>query len=254
MSDVTEHTPIAKSSSQRPARRAVIGWRIVWTVMTVCMVEALVCGVSALPVVFLWSQLLSWIAPSMAIRLVLFSLMIIPSYVLFALFLMPVTVISTRLTGWRTPVSIEVRIADMDWCLLNWARYTVAIHIVRLLAGTLFRGSPIWTSYMRLHGARFGRRVYINSISVTDYHLLEFGDDVVIGADAHISGHTVEAGLFKTGFVRLGQNVTVGLGSVIDIDVEAGPHCQVGALSLVPKHSTLEAGAVYAGVPVRRIA
>ena len=52
---------------------------------------------------------------------------------------------------------------------------------------------------------------------------------------------------------RLGRNVTIGLGSVIDIDVEAGPDCQVGALSLVPKHTKLEAGAVYAGIPVRRI-
>ena len=69
----------------------------------------------------------------------------------------------------------------------------------------------------------------------------------------HISGHTVEGGVVKTAAVRLGRNVTIGLGSVIDIDVEVGPDCQIGALSLVPKHSRLESGAVYVGIPVRRI-
>jgi acetyltransferase-like isoleucine patch superfamily enzyme len=141
----------------------------------------------------------------------------------------------------------------MGWPLMRWVRYMAAIHVVRVLAGTIFRGSPIWTAYLRLNGARIGRRVYVNTLSISDHNLLEFGDDVVIGGDVHISGHTVERGVVKTGFVRLGHNVTIGLGSVVDIDVEAGPRCQVGALSLVPKHARLESGAVYAGVPVRRL-
>jgi carbonic anhydrase/acetyltransferase-like protein (isoleucine patch superfamily) len=35
--------------------------------------------------------------------------------------------------------------------------------------------------------------------------------------------------------------VTIGLGSMIDIDVDIGDTAQVGALSLVPKHSRLDA-------------
>jgi len=111
--------------------------------------------------------------------------------------------------------------------------------------------SPIWTAYLRLSGARVGERVYIASLSLSDYNLLDLGDDVVIGADVHISGHTVEGGVVKTAGVRLGRNVTIGLGTVIDIGVDVGPDCQVGALSFVPKHTHLEAGAVYAGIPVR---
>jgi carbonic anhydrase/acetyltransferase-like protein (isoleucine patch superfamily) len=40
---------------------------------------------------------------------------------------------------------------------------------------------------------------------------------------------------------------------MIGIGVEAGEKCQIGALSVVPKHSRLDGGAIYAGVPVRRI-
>jgi non-ribosomal peptide synthetase-like protein len=138
--------------------------------------------------------------------------------------------------------------------VLLWARSMVATHMVRVFAGTLFRGSPVWTTYLRLAGARLGRRVYVNSLAVTDYNLLEFGDDVVIGDDVHLSGHTVEGGVVKTARLRLGSHVTIGLGSVLEIGVEVGDGCQLGALSFVRKHTRLEAGAVYAGIPAHRLA
>jgi acetyltransferase-like isoleucine patch superfamily enzyme len=100
--------------------------------------------------------------------------------------------------------------------------------------------------------ARIGRGVH-RLLFVSDHKLLEIGDDVVIGSEVHMSGHTVEAGVVKTAPVRLGREVTIGLGSVIDIGVTVGARSQVGALSLVPKYTTLDADAVYAGIPVRRI-
>ena len=224
--------------------------RVGWTVVSVCLVQGTVCGLAVLPVVLLWSRAIGWDAPNQLVRLIVFSLLVAPSYVLFALVLMPLSAFATGLTGWRTPRRAELPIADLDWPLLDWVRYMVAIHIVRFFAGTLFRGSPLWTAYLRLNGARLGRRVYVNSLAISDHCLLEFGDDVVIGGDVHISGHTVEGGLVKTAPVRLGHHVTVGLGSVINIDVEAGDGCQIGALSFVPKHSRLDGGTVYAGIPV----
>ena len=91
--------------------------------------------------------------------------------------------------------------------------------------------------------------MYVNSLSVSDYNLIECGDDVVIGAAVHLSGHTVEAGVVKTARVRLGDNVTIGLGSVIEIGVEIGSDCQIGALSFVPKYARLAGGVVYGGAP-----
>ena len=206
-----------------------------------------------MPVVLIWSQVLAATESSRVLRAAAVSVLIVPSYLLFALLLMFVSAVTGRTFKWQTPANEHMRIADVDWPLLQWARSMVATHIVRFFAGGVFRGSPIWTAYLRLAGARLGRRVYVNSLAVADYNLLEFGDDVVIGADVHVSGHTVEGGVVKTARVRLGNNVTIGLGSVIDIDVETGDGCQVGALSFVPKHTRLEAGAVYAGIPAHRI-
>jgi acetyltransferase-like isoleucine patch superfamily enzyme len=235
-------SPIAPS-------RAVLAWRIGWTIATLVLAQVAICGLAALPAVLAWHCLLTLTEPYVWARLALMSAAIVPSYVLFALCLMVVSPAAMRLLRWSTPPDAEMRIADMEWKLLRWVRYVASIHVARLFAGTLFRGTPLWALHLRLNGARLGRRVYVNSLSVSDYNLIECGDDVVIGADAHLSGHTVEDGIVKTARVRLGNDVTIGLGSVIEIGVEIGSRAQIGALSFVPKHTTLKGGRVYAGAP-----
>ncbi len=232
-------------------RRLVVAARIAWTVVSAAVVQGIVCAAAVLPVVVVWSRLLAVLPPDGVIRLFAISGAVIPSYFFFSLALMPVSAGVMRLTGWRTMPGVEMRIADMDWRLLDWARGMIGTHLVRCFSGTLFRGTPIWTAYLRMAGARMGRRVYVNSLGVSDYNLLEFGDGVVIGADVHLSGHTVEKGVVKTARVTLGRNVTIGLCSIVDIGVEIGDDAQVGGMSLVPKHTRLAGGHVYAGVPAR---
>jgi acetyltransferase-like isoleucine patch superfamily enzyme len=233
--------------------RAAKWWRVSCTFASVVVVQAIVCGVAALPVVALWSELAARLTPDRLVRAAVFSVLLVPSYLAFAICLMAASAAANRLTCARTPPDAVMPISEMGWPLLRWVRYLAAAHLVRVLAGGIFRGSPIWTAYLRLNGARLGRGVYVNSLLVSDHNLLEFGDDVVIGGEVHLSGHTVEAGVVKTGRVRLGRAVTIGLGSVVEIGVTIGDHTQVGALSFVPKHTVLDAGGVYAGVPVRRL-
>jgi acetyltransferase-like isoleucine patch superfamily enzyme len=106
---------------------------------------------------------------------------------------------------------------------------------------------------MRWNGARLGRRVWVNSLGVTDHCLLEFGDDVVIGAGVHLSGHTVERGVVRTAPVKIGAGSTIGVNAHVEIGADIGPMCQVGSLSMVPKFSVLSEAGTYVGVPARRL-
>ena len=115
----------------------------------------------------------AWTAGDPIAQAVALSFAVVPSYALFAIVLMFGSAAATRVTGWRTQPNAHMRLADLDWPLLSWVRYMVAIHIVRLFAGTLFRGTPIWSAYLRLNGARVGRRVYVNSLVVR--HVTIFG-------------------------------------------------------------------------------
>lgn len=227
--------------------------RVAWTATSIFVVESVVFALSVVPAITFFGWHLRWRIEPPWLRMLVLSMAFLPSYLLFTLAFAVLSAGAMRLLGWRTPEGAELAIRKAPWPLMDWVRYRVSIQLVQIFAGSLFRATPAWALYLRLNGARIGRRVFVNSLNVTDHNLLEFGDDVVIGGDAHVSGHTVENGFVKTARVQLGRGVTVGVGSVIGIGVEAGDGCQIGALSLVPKFAKLRQNTVYAGIPVREI-
>ena len=78
-------------------RRIFIAWRIAWTLLTLITVESLVCALSILPVVVAWYFLQNIVPPSPAVRLSVWSIAIVPSYVAFALILMVIAPGAARL-------------------------------------------------------------------------------------------------------------------------------------------------------------
>jgi acetyltransferase-like isoleucine patch superfamily enzyme len=227
--------------------------RLAWAILSFVAVESIIFGLSVLPAVWLYEWHLDWDIEPHWLRTVVLAMAILPAYFVFAIAFMALSAVSTQLHGWRSPERAELRISELDWPLLAWGRYMMSIHLVRILAGTFLRTTPIWCWYMRLNGARLGRRVFVNSLAVTDHNLLDFGDDVVIGDAVHLSGHTVERGLVKTRRVRLGAGTTVGVGAIVEIGVETGPACQIGALAVVPKYMSLDGHSTYVGIPVHKL-
>jgi acetyltransferase-like isoleucine patch superfamily enzyme len=233
---------------------AVRRWaRVTWTLLSAFVVESIVFGLAVFPAALFWEWHLTWLFPSEWARIVVLAMVFVPAYLLFAVTLMLFSAAATGLLRWRTPADAEMRIRDLEWPLLDWVRYTALTHVCRVFAGTFFRASPVWTMYLRLNGARIGRGVYINTLAASDHNLLEFGTGTVIGSDVHIAGHTVERGFVKTRAVRVGPNVTIGVGSVVMMGATIGDGCHVGALSFVPKGARLNGGVSYAGIPVHPI-
>lgn len=237
------------TSHQRFAARL----RFAWAIVSVLIVETCILGLAAAPAIAGWR----WGARIEGIpewgSMLFLSVLAVPSYLLFAFGVLVYSAWVTRLLGWRTLPGLSEPLDRFGWPLLNWGRYLISIHVARMFAGAVFRSTPIWLQYMRWNGARIGRGVWVNSLSLMDHNLLEFGDGVVIGSDARVSGHTVERGMLETAVVRIGAGSTIGIGSVIGIGTEIGTNTQVGALSVVPKFSRLEANTDYAGAPVHRL-
>jgi acetyltransferase-like isoleucine patch superfamily enzyme len=225
--------------------------RFVWTLASVFVVESLVFGVAALPAILFFQWHMTWPIDSSLINMLVLVMALVPSYAIFAVLLMALSAGAMRVLGWRPVAPAEMVIAELGWPLCNWARYQISTHIVAYFAGGLLRATPVWSAYMRWNGARFGRRVWVNSLGVSDHCLLEFGDDVVIGAGVHLSGHTVERGVVRTAPVRIGAGSTVGVNAHVEIGADIGPRCQIGSLSMVPKYSILRGPGTYVGVPAR---
>lgn len=128
----------------------------------------------------------------------------------------------TKALKWPTPANVQAPLREFSWPVLNWGRYLMTIHVVRIFAGPAFRSTTIWNWYMRLNGAPIGRNVWVNNLALMDHNRLDFAAGVVIGSDAHVSGHTIEHGIVKTAPVRLGPNTLIGIGSVTGIGSSAG--------------------------------
>lgn len=234
--------------------RAGNALRISWLVVRVLVLQSALCAAAALPPLLAAGLALQLVPPTPPFPALALAVLATPAYVTFAMLLMLASGLACRVLHLETPAGVEMRIDEISPPLLRWVEYMAAIHVVRFFAGGLLRGTPLWTAYLRLAGARLGRRVYVNSLGLSDYNLLDFADDVVIGADAHVSGHTVERGVVKTARVRLGRGVVVGIDSIIDIGVEAEDGCQIAALTFVPKFAKLASDSVYGGIPARRLA
>lgn len=231
--------------------RLLLAARFAWTAVSCFVVVSVIVGLAALPTALFYQYHLGLDISPQPLRLFLLAAAALPAYLLFALLFMGMSAEATRLLGWRPPLRAELAINDLPPELLDWARYSIMNHLVHVVAGIVFRSTPIWVWYMRRNGARIGRHVWINSLQVGDDCLLDFGDNVVIGAGVHLSAHTVERGRVLLAPVILGPGTTVGVGAHVGIGVETGEGTHIGAMSVVPKHAKLEPHTTYVGIPAR---
>ncbi|MGE5814719.1 MAG: hypothetical protein ACM36C_09555, partial [Acidobacteriota bacterium] len=129
-------------------------FRVFWAIASIIVVETFVVGVSVLPAFLCWTWLFTFpIPPWLAARAVLAAMSFVPAYLVFCITLAGLSALTTRMFGWRTRADQAWKLADFDWPLLDWVRYMVSTHVVRVLVGTFFRSSPLWTLYMRMNGA-----------------------------------------------------------------------------------------------------
>ena len=125
-------------------------------------------------------------------------------------------------------------------------------NLVRLLRG------EVPTSFLIKRGLIVGKRFSRQGgcrIDPSYVHLIEIGDDVELASNVTILAHDNSLkkiiGLCKIGKVKIGNNVFVGAGSIILPNVVIGDNVVIGAGSVVSR--SLEANAVYAGVPAKTI-
>jgi fatty acid synthase len=136
-----------------------------------------------------------------------------------------------------------------------WSWYNV--NGMQFMFNTVFgrfaRATTLYPVFLRMMGAKMGRDVVFNTQHVYDLDILSVGDRTVIGANASILGHVGEKGNLVRAPITIGKHCTIGQYANIFPGVTMGDNCHVGAMSLVPKGTTLDANAVYVGIPVRKV-
>jgi acetyltransferase-like isoleucine patch superfamily enzyme len=134
------------------------------------------------------------------------------------------------------------------WMFINGLYMVAAITFMDFILLT-----PFSIIFFRLMGAKVGKNVQINSKKCFDLSLIEIGDNVVIGGYATIMCHSFERNRLILRKVKIGNNVVLGLNSVVMSGAEIGDGAFITAGAILGKNKQVAPGSVYAGVPAESI-
>ncbi|WP_280697742.1 Pls/PosA family non-ribosomal peptide synthetase [Kitasatospora sp. GP82] len=112
-------------------------------------------------------------------------------------------------------------------------------------------GTPLAPWVMRLFGARIGRRVWLATTYLTEFDLVEVGDDACVGEVTSLQTHLFEDRVMKMSKVTVGQGSSIGPRCVVLYDAEVGDGAALDALSLVMKGERLPRDSRWRGIPAR---
>jgi non-ribosomal peptide synthetase-like protein len=118
---------------------------------------------------------------------------------------------------------------------------------------SLFRGTPFKNMISRLLGARIGRKVYDGGCSMTERSLVEVGDGVNLNEGCILQGHSLEEGVFKSDYVKIGNGCSLGCAAFVHYGVTMGDRVVLDADSFLMKGEMPDADTVWRGNPARML-
>jgi len=136
---------------------------------------------------------------------------------------------------------------------IKWGLCGAFLKIVNVAFLNMITPSFLNIIYFRMVGAKVGKNVQINSISVNDPWLLEIGDNSVIGGGASINCHTVERGRLILERVKIGKNCTIGAQSLIWPGCTIGDGSILSTKSVLKKRSKVGPKQIWKGNPAQNI-
>ena len=175
----------------------------------------------------------------------------IPFYYLFYMGL-PTFLVTVALK-WTTIGKFKVEQKPM-WTSKVWRSEAItstyeALSVPFLL--DFMRGTPWLPILLRVLGVKTGKRVWMNTTDITEYDMVDIGDDTALNEDCGPQTHLFEDRVMKVGPVKIGKRCSIGARTIILYDSEIGDNVNVDALSLVMKGENLQSNSGWGGSPVK---
>jgi non-ribosomal peptide synthetase-like protein len=136
---------------------------------------------------------------------------------------------------------------------VTYFRSWLADRLCELPPVYLLTGTPLLNWYLRAMGARIGRDVLIDSVSVREPDLLCVESGASVGTAVHFENARVERGELVLGPVRLGRDAVVDSYAVLESDTAVGAGARLGGLSALAAGRCIPAGEIWEGAPARRV-
>ncbi len=110
-------------------------------------------------------------------------------------------------------------------------------------------GTPLLPLFFRLLGSKMGRGVYMDTTEITEFDLVDVGDDACLNNGCTVQTHLFEDRVMKMSGLRIGRGCSVGPMAVVLYDSEMKERSHLEGLSLLMKGETLPAGTRWQGAP-----
>lgn len=143
-----------------------------------------------------------------------------PLLLLFILYLLPP--LAFRVHQWICPIKKSLsNLSDRRYSPWWGAHQIQLLYFAVPQLEAMLRIIPgAYSAWLRLWGSRIGRQVYWTpNIEITDRHLLDIGNRVLLGHRCKLLGHAIkpkgEAMVLFTRTIKIGNDVFVGAGSRI---------------------------------------
>jgi non-ribosomal peptide synthetase-like protein len=113
----------------------------------------------------------------------------------------------------------------------------------------LATGTPFLPPLLRLFGARIGRHAWIATTYLTEFDLVEIGDDTAIGTGVSLQTHLFEDRIMKMSKVTVQTGASIGPRAIVLYDSVVGEGVRLGSLSLLMKGEHLTPATSWRGIP-----
>ena len=118
---------------------------------------------------------------------------------------------------------------------------------------SLFKGTPFKNVISRLLGVKVGRKVFDDGCQYLEKTLIEIGDYSNLNEASTLQGHSLEEGVFKSDYIKIGNGCSVGVGAFVHYGVTMGDRVVLDPDSFLMKGETPEPNTTWRGNPAKAV-
>jgi non-ribosomal peptide synthetase-like protein len=115
----------------------------------------------------------------------------------------------------------------------------------------LFSGTPFRTLMFRAMGMTVGQKIFDCSRSITERTLTEIGNYANLNEGCVLQAHSLEEGVFKSDYIRVGNGCSIGPGAFVHYGVSMGDRVVLDADSFLMKGEVLDSHTGWRGNPAK---
>ncbi len=109
------------------------------------------------------------------------------------------------------------------------------------------------SAYLRAMGSRIGRDVWCETLTITEFDLVDLGPGCAINRRSCVETHLFHDRLMRIGPTALGTTCTLGPSAAALPDTRLGDRCRVGWRAVVMRGEELPGNSQWHGSPVSAV-